>query len=262
MQLLALPGANQVVLSTAFMNGGGLALLAESLRPVADRTRIFVGIRNGITTAQGLQEALNLGCTVVAVDTGTSHQIFHPKVYCSRSTKEARIIIGSANLTVGGLISNIEASSLESMSLADKGSADFVDSVFHGLDRMTVEYPDNVFAVRDAVQIHELLEAGRIVDESSPRPPESVGISERRDLDQVPRMRLKVTPLPTTRDRRQNGMTTTGTAGTGPRSVGGLAKWRQELVWESNELSRRYLTIPTGENTNPTGSMLFHKRRT
>jgi hypothetical protein len=31
------------------------------------------------------------------------------------------------------------------------------------------------------------------------------------------------------------------------------------LVWESRPLTRRYLTIPTGANTNPTGSMLFTK---
>ena len=34
---------------------------------------------------------------------------------------------------------------------------------------------------------------------------------------------------------------------------------RSKLVWQSNPLSRRHLNLPSGSNTNPTGSMFFSK---
>jgi HKD family nuclease len=50
-----------------------------------------------------------IGVNVYTVDTGSRAVIFHPKLYLVRGEKVARLVIGSANLTLGGLNNNVEA---------------------------------------------------------------------------------------------------------------------------------------------------------
>jgi hypothetical protein len=64
-----LPGLASATISTAFMTASGFSLLAGVLEPIADKTRIFVGIRNGVTTVQAIQKALEIGCETYMVDT-------------------------------------------------------------------------------------------------------------------------------------------------------------------------------------------------
>lgn len=101
-QILAIPNPERIIISVAFMTEGGLSILNDALAPVAAQTTILAGIRNGITSAQGLRRSLEIGCTTYAVDTGSRNVIFHPKIYFSRNDNEARLIVGSANLTIGG----------------------------------------------------------------------------------------------------------------------------------------------------------------
>ena len=49
-EVFGLDALVSATISTAFMTASGLSLLAGVLEPIADRTRIFVGIRNGVTT--------------------------------------------------------------------------------------------------------------------------------------------------------------------------------------------------------------------
>ena len=108
--LLQIPQPERVVISVGFMNESGLVALESALSPIAKHTTILTGIRNGITSVQGLRKSLEIGCTTYVVDTGSRAVLFHPKVYVSRNADEARLVVGSANLTYGGLNSNIEAS--------------------------------------------------------------------------------------------------------------------------------------------------------
>lgn len=259
--VLALPAPQEIIFSTAFMNRGGLAQIREALLPVAGVTTIIAGIRNGITSAQGLTASIDYGCRTVAVDTGSRKVIFHPKIYFAKSATAARLVLGSANLTVGGLTSNIEASIAMTLDLGREDDADLADDVRQKIAEMFADYPDHVFHVPDAAAVETLLEAGRVVDETITAAPTPGGSSENRDLDTIPKMKLKTPPpkrLPVTPAARP--APPAPAVGPAPAPVPAAPVRDQlALVWESSPLTRRYLTIPTAEGTNPTGSMLFAK---
>lgn len=192
-EVFGLPGLASATISTAFMTASGLSLLAGVLEPIADKTRIFVGIRNGVTTVQAIQKALEIGCETYMVDTGSRQRIFHPKLYYARSAVRAKLLLGSANLTMGGLRTNIEASVLQEFDLA--ADAAFLADLEGKLAAMIVDYPHNVIRAVDAAQLADMLRSGRLLDERKARPPEPAGSSADRALDTVPKMNLHTTPL-------------------------------------------------------------------
>ena len=260
--LLGLPCPMRIVISVAFLTESGISSIQTALLPVADRTIVIAGVRNGITSAQALRACLAIGCTTYVVDTGSRHVLFHPKVYFSRNAKEARLIVGSANLTTGGLISNIESSLYLDLGLAAKENVSLIKDVEVKFDRLIASYPEHVLQVKDDAFIQDLLDSGRLADESIRTAPLGTALSRNRDLDTVPKMNLQtgtfakqgftpvqrpVTPPP---GEPTHGPTTLSTSS---------KQHRLTLVWQSQPLTRRDLTIPTGLNTNPTGSMLFGK---
>ncbi|MGJ8529400.1 hypothetical protein [Maritalea sp.] len=242
--VLRLPDLEVAIISTAFMTAAGLSLLEDSLSRIAPRTRIFVGIRNGVTTVQSIQKALDIGCETYMIDTGTRQRIFHPKLYYARSSVQANLLLGSANLTMGGLRTNIEASVLQEMDPKVDGA--FIDELENKLAAMIVDYPENVIRALDAAQLADLQRAGRLIDEQKKRLPEFVGSSSDRALDNVPTMDLHTAPVRVSRPAAPPVIQTVE-----------VIRERAEQVWESNGLTRRHLNIPTGANTNPTGSMLL-----
>ncbi|MBO9464138.1 phospholipase D family protein [Tropicibacter sp. R15_0] len=246
-EVFTLDELQAATISTAFMTASGLSLLQGVLEPVADRTRLFVGIRNGVTTVQSIQKALEIGCETYMVDTGSRQRIFHPKMYYARSAARAKLLLGSANLTMGGLRTNIEASVMQELDPAT--DAAFLADLEGKFDAMIADYPDHVIRAVDAAQLADLQRAGRLLDERKTRPPEPAGSSADRDLDAVPKMALRTSPV------RVAAPVAPPVPPVAPAAP--VARERLEQVWESNGLTRRHLNIPTGANTNPTGSMLL-----
>ena len=204
---------------------------------------------------------MEIGCTTYAVDTGSRDVLFHPKIYFSRNVGTARLIIGSSNLTTGGLNSNIEASLRMEMELAESENATFVEDLEAKIDDMIAGYPNHVFQVVDNAMVEGFLDSGRVVDESERPAPTAPGSSRRRDLDTVPRMNLHTRPIIRRRPAPFPRVLEDATTPEPPVPAGASAPVRERLtqVWQSNRLSRRHLTIPTGATTNQTGSMLFGK---
>lgn len=246
-EVFGLDALQTATISTAFMTASGLSLLEGVLEPIAERARIFVGIRNGVTTVQSIQKALEIGCETYMVDTGARQRIFHPKLYYARSAVRAKLLLGSANLTMGGMRTNIEASVLQEFDPA--ADAAFLGDLEGKLDAMIIDYPRHVIRAVGAAQLADLQRAGRLIDERKARPPEPAGSSTDRTLDTVPKMNLHTTPMHVARPVEPP---VPPVAPAAP-----VARERLEQVWESNGLTRRHLNIPTGANTNPTGSMLL-----
>ena len=259
--LLGIPLPERIVISVGFINENGLAALEAALSPIADRTTVVAGIRNGITSAQGLRKSLAIGCTTYVVDTGSRDVLFHPKVYVSRNAGEARLIVGSANLTVGGLNSNIEASLYMEMELTETENASLIADLEAKIDGMIAEYPEHIFQIMDDAMVESLLDSGRVVDESIRPAPTTAGSSRSRDLDTIPRMKLKTRPIARHRSEPLPRGPEVGTSLQPPAPASAATPVRERLtqVWRSNPLTRRDLTIPTGATTNQTGSMLFGK---
>lgn len=248
----------RIIISVAFMNYRGLTTIRDSLAAVAGRTTLVTGIRNGITSAQGLQLGLEVGCSIYVVDTGSRTTIFHPKVYLSYNTNEARLIVGSANLTVGGMTSNIEASLCLTIDLGDPQGMAFIEDIENTIDTLLTEHADNVTLVSDNVTIQQLLAAGRVIDESIASPPAPISASRDPRLDSVTKMVLKTRRVLHLRPERFPVELDQGAEPEAhPENMAESVTKRWSLVWQSSPLTRRDLNIPTGPNTNPTGSMLF-----
>ena len=268
-KLFDTPDIRNVILSVAFVSESGVQQIEAALRLYASRVTVFAGIRNDITSHQGLKLLHDIGVKLYAVDTGSRTIIFHPKLYLARGSASARFVVGSANLTLGGLNNNIEAGMLIDFNIADAEDKTVVNDIEKQLKSLISDYPEHVVKIKTVADLNRLLASGRLVDEmaiSPPRPTTSANGTEGEDT--VPRMKLKVTPLrrafvnakatpkKTIAPKIQAGMKgSTSRAKSAPAAVG----VELELVWESKPLTRRDLTIPNAKGTNATGSVNLDK---
>lgn len=269
---LSIPEPTRVIISVAFLNYRGFSLLSDIISPNADKTIVLAGIRNGITSAQGLLASVEAGCKTYAVDTGSRGVIFHPKVYMAKAAETANLILGSANLTVGGLNSNIEASIGLVLDLNIEDDAAFASDLETKIDNMIAGFPQHVVEIPDLAAVKGLLTSGRVVDERVVSAPSPGGSSGNRDLDAVPKMQLskkslKLGAVPEIEadaaepPAEQEGEAAPAAATPAPAATPPAAPVadRLQLVWQSNPLTRRPLNIPTAAGTNSTGSMFFTK---
>jgi len=146
--LLSIPNPTQILVSVAFVKENGLDALEEFIRPHAKITKFFVGIRNDITSIQAIKRLLSMNVDVYVVDTGSRNTIFHPKLYFAGNAEQASVIIGSANLTFGGLHNNIEASTLMRLDLSNVADNKFAQEATNSFSEMLKEHPQHVFLQR------------------------------------------------------------------------------------------------------------------
>ena len=104
------PSIEHAIVSVAFLTSDGISQLKDIFLNIPKSSHILVGISNGITSYQGLTDLLSIFKGFYTVDTGGACVLFHPKIYFLRTADTLKAIIGSANLTRGGLNNNIEAS--------------------------------------------------------------------------------------------------------------------------------------------------------
>jgi HKD family nuclease len=105
-------GANGTLrIAVAWAKRSGIARIQPHLKRLTDaggRVELIVGISEGGATRQGLELAL-----VVASSVHIFHDVagstFHPKVYQYDDGEKVHLLVGSQNLTAGGLFHNYEA---------------------------------------------------------------------------------------------------------------------------------------------------------
>lgn len=165
------PELKRAILSVAFVTSGGVKLVEEALKKNAARTVVYAGIRNELTSKQGLEGLLAIGVAIYCVDTGLRRCIYHPKIYFARGNIEARLLIGSSNLTLGGLNNNIEASLAINMDLTDSKDANLAGAIEGQLSGLESVHPKNITAVSSLVDLKRLFAAGLLVDEDLVSPP-------------------------------------------------------------------------------------------
>jgi HKD family nuclease len=264
-QLFDLPNIKRVIVSVAFVNRGGVELLEAQLQKYSAKTKAFIGIRNDITSTQGAKLLLDLKVSLFLVDTGSRSVVFHPKLYLVKGATHARLIVGSANLTIGGLNNNIEAGFAIELDLKNADEKALVEGIEKEFDALITDYPAHVIGITKAAELYAMQASGRLIDEmtTSPPRPSSSAVSPKGDT--LSRIKLKVAPLrrnlaaakkaavkpPST----PSPATKTAAAPFAPPAPG-IA---YELVWESKELTRRDLNIPSGKTTNSTGSISLDK---
>ena len=250
-ELAALDEAERLVISSAFLTDSGVQIIDTVVREKVP-VMLIAGINNNVTTDEALLRAIQMPWDTYMVDTGASSVLFHPKVYFSKSKAKARLIVGSANATQGGLISNVEASIYMELNLANEEDKLFFDVLETSITDLIREHPENVTKLQDEEQVSSLRAEGRLSEKSNQSKSQSKSGPSNSAQTTVPSMQLEPVIAPTDAYTKGKSSTAIKTATPTPLSDG-------NIVWRSSPLTRRDLNIPTGSATNPTGSMLLKK---
>ena len=245
---------DETFIYTAFLKKSSVDDIKEELEKKKGSVTAFVGIRNGITSSQGIKGLLEAGVDVYAIDTGSSTQIFHLKtlVAIDRRGNRADVIIGSANFTPGGFLRNMENSAFLELDLNETHDSAFVDSFLATAKHLLTNYSsDNVIHVTSDVVVMELLSEGRVIDEAGALRISSVGMNQNSKLG-ISRMPIQVG------EHRVSNIMSVATPSKAVVVTNAISGGITE-IWCSKKLVERDLTIPSGSGTNPTGSMLMKK---
>ena len=122
-------------IAVAWVRATGVAHLRASFEHFLTHggfLKLTVGIDLKNTTEEGLQALLDLetfGSCETFVYHNEAGSVFHPKVYLFRNVEEARLIVGSNNLTAAGLFSNVEAGLQLDTKLSDQVIVDALDAI-------------------------------------------------------------------------------------------------------------------------------------
>ena len=155
-------------LAVAFARSSGVLELGdafERFRSAGGIIEAYVGVDMAGTSYEALCALLQL-VDVLSIVHSASPQTFHSKVYCFESKDEANVIIGSANLTGGGLWRNVETSTTMELNLSSANDLTLlsnVDKLFEDLKNPSAQ-PMMLQSIND---IDSLLSLGLVSRERS-----------------------------------------------------------------------------------------------
>ena len=98
------PSLTELSIVTAWAKRSGLARVADRLSAFRSRggsVRMVVGVSEGGATEEGLQLAMDLSDSAFVFH--GPGRTFHPKVYSASGANQRELLVGSINLTAGGL---------------------------------------------------------------------------------------------------------------------------------------------------------------
>jgi HKD family nuclease len=249
-EIMALPKPVSCLFSVAFARSAGVASIEASIAALKIKPRVFVGIRNDITSIQALHQLLSLGVQLYTVDTGARRPIFHPKLYLISARKSAKAIIGSANLTHYGLQNNIEISTLLDLDLKREEDAKFVDSIMESFDALIKNHPKHVQLIGTTEEANALFEQGRLCDEDVVVAPSVT--QQAPKVGGIELAPMKLTHFNAQPKPKKNGAEVKSSIKKATRA---FSKTQFVRVWRSKPLVARDLSVPEGKNTSLTGSM-------
>lgn len=118
-----LANSTQARIAVAFMKYSGLKVIENSLQNCLEKkgnVEIIAGLDFKTTDPQAIKFLINLKKSNPSLSffcfgdkqENKTDIVFHPKIYLFNKKKETTLIVGSANLTGGGLLSNFEVSTV------------------------------------------------------------------------------------------------------------------------------------------------------
>lgn len=160
---------NKLTIIVAFAKNSGVLRLKESLeafRKSGGEIDVYVGIDLDGTSYEALVSLLRIvnKLTVVHLESG---QTFHPKIYSFTSDDEGVLIVGSNNLTSGGLWTNIEASLI--LSEDNRAEKSEVQKELINYIKQLESTTDICFEIKSESDIDALLAEGYIAKEAKTR---------------------------------------------------------------------------------------------
>jgi len=157
---------NRCLMFSAFVMSSGTQRLSPALRTIIENggtVRALIGLRNGLTSLQAVNDLLTIGVEVWGLDTGGSI-LYHPKVYVLSGDNTGWASVGSSNLTGEGMYRNIETNTILELDLDNGGDRGFIEDFTHWWNRFLDEYPQNAVRI-DAANVDRLGTAGILADE-------------------------------------------------------------------------------------------------
>ncbi|GHG61514.1 hypothetical protein GCM10010919_06050 [Alishewanella longhuensis] len=121
----------------AYAKSGVLAKLEPSFVNWSSKgasSKLFVGIDQKVTSKEALEKAVTLFDHAFIIN--HKSVTFHPKIYLFRNDVNGRVIVGSNNLTVGGLESNFESAVIIDYDLESADEAKLFNDFWNSLDSL------------------------------------------------------------------------------------------------------------------------------
>ncbi len=248
----------------------GLRKLLEHAKGKLKKITIVVGIDQGGTSKEALEELLKSGFNSF-IFYYREQPIFHPKIYLFEGDKEVKLIIGSSNLTGGGLFRNVETSVLVEFTPDEKEGADLLQQLTQYYKHLFDQTDPNLHPINEET-IANFVALGLVPDEATrkkdyqKRSPDPAS-DGRRSANKISGRAVPSVPGSFPRKPGTYERSTKGKVSSAERDEPASAARSNltskvlpgKLVWTSGPLTQRHLNIPKGPNTNSTGSMLFGK---
>jgi len=177
--------------AVAFVKRSGVQHISEGLRDFSrtGKITIAVGVDCRGTSFEGLRDLLECleGRGDIFVFHNEGNYVFHPKVYVFKCKDKALVVVGSGNLTQGGLFTNYEAALSVSLNLNHESSRELLAHVDRMLDEWTREgtptcvklTKKSLEELRSADYVLPEAELGAIEVEGG-QPPDIIGIRRRK----------------------------------------------------------------------------------
>lgn len=135
-EALAWDDVTRVWLAVAWAKRSGLSLLELAIRRLRARrksVRALIGVDQHGATEEALRMAMTMFSEARVYHDSALFRTFHPKLYVVEARSRARAVIGSGNLTEGGLLTNYELAlqvDLDTATAADTALLDELRSWF------------------------------------------------------------------------------------------------------------------------------------
>ncbi|MBZ0297286.1 MAG: phospholipase D family protein [Anaerolineae bacterium] len=173
-ELEATTGYSSFQAAVAFLKMSGMQHIQSALQTFIDREgyiRMVVGIDQYGTSFEALQTLLaiigNRGEIWINYDT-RQYITFHPKLYLFEGTEQTLLVLGSGNLTEGGLFTNDEASSINLLLPSNPEDLSVIQEVKAAIDNWCMADEANTRKL-DEELLHKLLEGDLLRTESQIR---------------------------------------------------------------------------------------------
>lgn len=155
--------------AVAFAKRSGVKHIATRLTDFAEsrRVELIVGVDHGGTSYEGLMglmDAVSPNGRVVVFHNQLPHT-FHPKVYLFKSADWAEIVVGSGNLTEGGLYTNYEVGVQVRLELGSEADRDMLENIEGALDGWADAQSGTSMELDDA-RLESLVQAGLVLQEA------------------------------------------------------------------------------------------------
>lgn len=150
----------------AFAKDSGVKRLKDSFEKFRERggiVNIYVGIDMGVTSYDALTTLLLHTDSLNIVHSHNQNQTFHPKIYQFLGNKKGLMVVGSHNLTGGGLWTNFESSVL--IPLNEMGNNTLVKGMENYIGQLT-SLKDSFMSIGAQEDIDRLLRNGYILTEA------------------------------------------------------------------------------------------------